>query len=641
MRPKIAMALLLSFLLAALGQGEQALSESYPLCIHPYPCGDEWPDDLQGPFALKEVRYVRVPSHDGIELEGWIGLPDVPAGVRVPVALTSSPYLGGCNPLGATLQCRPTPGDPSFWSDSPPASAREHYWGVPPIELVRNGYAAAFFSVRGTGNSGGCLEFGGPAAQQDQAVLVDWLAAQQWSNGRVGMGGLSAMGTTPWEAAVRAPGALKTIVVSGIIIDWYTLQHTPQGATYPIVPFFDAQIRASYSLLPPLGGGPEHATAGRVPVIPERACPQTADHHVEQTRAFATDFRDATYWDSRRLIDRLDEVTSAVLLAHGFLDQEQHAFQESAVWATATNAPKRQVVGQWGHEFPLPERASLDPAWRNNTWSPLLIEWLDFWLKGIGEPPEHLGRVDYQDSAKTWRQSSSWPPAESRDEVVYLAGTSISALPGDGSRRYRSAPNILNSYRGATAVGSPFKPWAALCPDATSTAGTSGLVYVSEPAAQPVVIAGNPFAFIRVSSDLPGGIVTMKLADLAPDFSCDAARQPHGFRFLAAGAADLRFHAGTFTGRDFPVNTPTNVRIDLFDLAERIEAGHRLAVEVSYGETHIEWSGQPYYPEITVHSDGNAYASHVLLPIVEGTFGGAVPTITYPPRPFVPPASQT
>lgn len=97
-----------------------------------------------------------------------------------------------------------------------------------------------------------------------------------------------------------------------------------------------------------------------------------------------------------------------------------------------------------------------------------------------------------------------------------------------------------------------------------------------------------------------------------------------------------RFYEGTFQGSDFPTGVPTQVRIEIHDLAETIKPGHRLAMEVSHGETHTEWTGQPYASEITVRTDGEKLASHVVLPIADGTLDGDAPTLDYPPRPFVP-----
>lgn len=46
----------------------------------------------------------------------------------------------------------------------------------------------------------------------DAAALVDWIAAQPWSDGRVGMYGGSYEGFTPWAAAKHMPRALKGIM---------------------------------------------------------------------------------------------------------------------------------------------------------------------------------------------------------------------------------------------------------------------------------------------------------------------------------------------------------------------------------------------------------------------------------------------
>lgn len=611
---------------------------------HPYPCGDEWPEGVAGPFELDRVVRVEVPMDDGVVLDGWVGMPDVPEGVQVPVALHSSPYLSFCT---ANVYwgggCAGGPEDDAWWSDppgetgAPPHPDAIRTWGVAPIDLVKRGIAAAFVSVRGTGNSGGCLDLWGPRERRDQEQLVEWFGDQTWSNGRVGMGGLSHPGTTPLMAAVEAPQALKTIIVGGIISDVYLFLATPQGAKAGHGHSFTMGQATSISLLPPLGSGVEHGLAGRPDLLLDRACPEFAELYTKDLRELFSDDRRADYYEPRRLIDDFEDVTTSVLVAHGLRDDTAHAFQDGELWRTMMRAPKRLIQGQWGHVLPIDGFGELDASWEADTWEQLVFDWLDYWLWGKGDPPERLDSVAYQDHLGAWRESSAWPPAEARDEVLYLSGQGLAPEQDGTSRSYRSAPNPLNSYRGTSFIGSPWRPWDALCPTpATSAAGNSGLVYTTEALQQPVTIAGNPHAYLRLTSDLPGGIVTVKLVDIGPDFSCDAAGQPSGVRYLASGGADLRFHRGTFQGSGFPTGTPTQVRIDIFDLAETIQPGHRLAMEVSYGESHIEWTGQPYLSQITVHADADDLASHVVLPIVNGTLGGQAPTLDYPPRPFVP-----
>ncbi|MGQ0535284.1 MAG: CocE/NonD family hydrolase [Methanobacteriota archaeon] len=576
---------------------------------------------------------MRVPSFDGVELDGWVLRPDVPEGVRVPVVLWSAPYFGQCDWLvGPPPECLYGTGD------DPALRTSGRGPEIVPIDLlVENGYAVAVFNVRGTGNSGGCLDWHGPDEQRDQVELVEWLAVQSWTSGRVGMQGFSYHGTTPWEAAIQNPEALKTIVVGGMATDPYTWHYTPQGASLTrsyAAPRFALRV----SLLPPTNAPLTHWTVDHVPVVAERICPEVVRAMADNSMGVAADRRDAAFWDDRRVIDRFPNVDAAVFLAHGFLDgaNEQQALW---IWTHLARAPKRMVEGQWGHD--MPGSLSIDPALRVHDWDQTLLAWYDFWLKGIGNRPPREGLADYQDSTGAWHESAGWPPAEARTELLYLADARrLATLPGSGSASFRSTPDVQDAD--GDLDGDP--PWqTAFCPGPLETVLGRGdrlaAAYVSEPAAQDLLIAGNPFAYLRLSSDLPGGFVAVHVYDMAPNAGCDG-----GFERWLFGAADLRFHQGNFEGRDFPTDAPTHVRIDLNNLAGILPEGHRLAVVVSYGGG--AFLGAPLYPNrvptfglqprITIHHDGGAEASHVVLPLVEGTLGGAPPTLDYPPRPFLP-----
>lgn len=76
-----------------------------------------------------------------------------------------------------------------------------------------NGYAAVEGLTRGKGCSPDkpvAIEHDGT----DAAALVDWISAQSWSDGRVGMFGGSYEGFTQWAAAKHLPKALKAIMPS-------------------------------------------------------------------------------------------------------------------------------------------------------------------------------------------------------------------------------------------------------------------------------------------------------------------------------------------------------------------------------------------------------------------------------------------
>ena len=75
-----------------------------------------------------------------------------------------------------------------------------------------NDYVGVIGLVRGKGCSPGeIIPYERDGA--DAAALVDWIAAQPWSDGKVGMFGGSYSGLAPWAAAKHQPKALKSIMV--------------------------------------------------------------------------------------------------------------------------------------------------------------------------------------------------------------------------------------------------------------------------------------------------------------------------------------------------------------------------------------------------------------------------------------------
>lgn len=577
--------------------------ESYLGRGHPYPEGDEWPmvdgQPLQGPFELLPVERVFVSAEDGTDLHVWIVRPDLPPGAGAPVVLWASPYFGTTQESGD---------DPALWDNSWAGEA------VPVRLLVEHGYAVAIMNLRGSGLSGGCFTLFGSEDWDDTATVVDWLGEQGWSNGRVGMMGLSYHGTTPWQAAVRTPAHLKTIVTAGMISNLYTFFHSDQGAAQAVGPAFGTVIFGAVATVPP--NEPADRIGGQwVPRLPERVCPETAAVLTELYTGDYGDVRSDAFWEERRIIRDMPQITSSVLLTHGLRDLTGHAVQEDPVWrALAEDTPKRMILGQWGHAFP-----NFSDSWTDTreSWDSVHLAWFDFWLKGIGAVPPGLGNVEYQEDSLAWRNATAWPPAEAAQQATYLCGGSLAAEPCSGpAGSFVSAPG-MDSASDRVCGG----PNAA----ADAVAEQVSLLFLSEPLTDDVVLAGNPFAYLGLESTEPGGLLSLYAYEVGPGGECRDE-----FRRITFGSADLRHHDGNYAGKDFPVGTPTKVRVDMTNLVERVSAGNRIAVVASYADVgHYE--AVPFEPLLTVHSD-----SHIVWPVLEGDLGGALPDAEYPPRPFIP-----
>ncbi|MCA1695847.1 MAG: CocE/NonD family hydrolase, partial [Actinobacteria bacterium] len=526
-----------------------------------------------------------------------------------------------------------------------------NYWvgGILGKEFASAGYAVAYFSVRGTGDSGGCFGLKSKAEQRDLPVIIEWLADRPWSNGRVAMQGLSYPGTTPVMAAIQNPPALKTIVIAGTILDEYGFLYSPQGAAYipaAMIAFGPApSITSEYSLIP----GSEHS----IGTSPQRLCEEVVAANTVVPRGELTGDRNAEFWTERRFIDGVPGITAATFVVHGFQDRygSGHAFQDDWAWQSLVSAPKRMLIGQWWHEWP--NYNSIYPAYELKDWEDRLFGWFDYWLKGLGDQPPGLGEVEFQDSAGAWRQTDAWPPplggqgsnpsdnralatdpVRRHDEVLYLREFEIRPRPGKEEASFMSVvpPWTGGTDPDLTGIGGPAGNgwrWTAPCPD------PSRLVYMSDPVKKGTVLAGNPIAWLNVKSSAPGGVFELQLYDVGPGFRCDPTQTGSDIRPLTEGSADFRYHESEdYQAHPYSPLTRVQMRVDLANLSEVLEPGHRLAVVISHGF----WRGTTpeLSPLITLHGDGTCESSHLVVPVISGGFGGKAPTLNYPPRPFLP-----
>ena len=90
---------------------------------------------------------------------------------------------------------------------------RDDRWGP---QLAQYGIAYARVDARGSGDSDGIMvdEYAPPELNDGVAVIA-WLAGQPWSNGSVGMRGISWGGINTLQVAAMAPPELRAIMPMG------------------------------------------------------------------------------------------------------------------------------------------------------------------------------------------------------------------------------------------------------------------------------------------------------------------------------------------------------------------------------------------------------------------------------------------
>jgi len=102
------------------------------------------------------------------------------------------------------------------------SSNRFQSWEVAdPERWVPLGYACVRVDSRGTGRSPGYLDHFSERETQDFFDCIEWAGTQEWSNGKVGLSGISYYAMTQWQVAARRPPHLAAMCVWEGASDWY------------------------------------------------------------------------------------------------------------------------------------------------------------------------------------------------------------------------------------------------------------------------------------------------------------------------------------------------------------------------------------------------------------------------------------
>ena len=90
-----------------------------------------------------------------------------------------------------------------------------------PEKFVPEGYAVVRIDSRGTGTSEGTLVPWQFRETEDLVEWIAWAAEQPWSNGKIGMSGISYLATNQWQVAALQPPALKALCIWEGYNDFY------------------------------------------------------------------------------------------------------------------------------------------------------------------------------------------------------------------------------------------------------------------------------------------------------------------------------------------------------------------------------------------------------------------------------------
>ncbi|HTZ37139.1 MAG TPA: CocE/NonD family hydrolase, partial [Stellaceae bacterium] len=165
----------------------------------------------EGAVAAPRSTYVAMP--DGCRLALDLYLPPSPPS-PVPTILILTPYY---------RRFALRPGAPAG-VEACPGVARWRDLFVP------RGYALAVVDVRGSGASFGTRDaFRSPRERTDYHAIAEWIAGQDWSNGRIGATGISYVGAAADFLASTGHPAVRAIAPISAVWDTYVDHYYPGG----------------------------------------------------------------------------------------------------------------------------------------------------------------------------------------------------------------------------------------------------------------------------------------------------------------------------------------------------------------------------------------------------------------------------
>jgi putative CocE/NonD family hydrolase len=438
--------------------------------------------------------------------------------------------------------------------------------------FAERGYAQLLVDVRGSGSSAGrWVESMHPLPEgRDGAEVVEWAAGQDWSDGSVGVWGISYGGLMAFGVAAERPPHLKAIAPVYGLWDIYQDFVAPGRCRNMLGLHQRECIMLAQELAPPTHRDKEgrwrEVWRGRLERL-EREGPYSLRWFEH------TDYDD--YWRER--VIPLERIEVPAFLIAGWRDLFPEAMSEAY---RRLRGPKQLLFGPWLHVQPdLAARQPFD-------WLPALLRFWDRWLRD-GEPDEEPPVWLFVQGDGGWRREAAWPPERAVERVLYpnAGGVLATEQQEGGGDIYQGTPIV--GVRGgqwdamATGMGYPLDQG----PD-----DVLSLTYTTESLEEGLELGGSPEAVLhveRLDAEEPYTLVA-KLVDVEPDGRAELITS--GWQLVAG------------TGQ---------VRIRLWATSYRLALGHRLRLSVSAADFPRVWP-DPASPEFEL----DLGASELRLPVV-------------------------
>jgi putative CocE/NonD family hydrolase len=544
---------------------------------------------------------VRMPMRDGVELSADLWRPA--AAGRYPTIIIRTPYI-------KTTARHQFPAYGRYFAD--------------------HGYVFLVQDVRGRGDSDGEFGFFFQEAA-DGYDTIEWIAAQPWSNGRVGMMGGSYWATVQWLAAREQPPHLSCIVPTA-----------PSGRYFDEVPYSGGAFMLAWAVSwvnDTSGRIAQGANAAEVDweSLLEHRPLITIDQELGRRMPLYREFLEHPtlddYWrrasfgpaDFRRL-------DIPALTVTGWFDGDQpgalHYWRGMAEYSPTPDT-QYLLIGPWTHSQTYlggalevnDMRFTGDSVLDNKA---IHLAFFDRYLKqSAAEYDRPRARV-YITGSNRWRELAEYPPAEIETRRLYLhSGGRANSVVGDGTLSWAAPGNQTPdryAYDPHHPVPSSIADQELAIDHRPIERRDDVLVYTTEALAEPIEIIGKVLVKLWAASDAPDTDFVANILDVFPDGRAVKLGPK------ASGVIRARYRNGYDSTELLTPGEPAEFSIELFDIGHTFLIGHRVRIEITSScypfinpnqntgneiATDTEWRTAN---QTIFHDAGRP--SHVLLPVM-------------------------
>ena len=491
-------------------------------------------------FTLIENEWITL--SDGTRLSARIWMPDGADASPVPAVLEYLPYRkrGGTN-------------------------ARDE--STYPV-FAAAGIAGVRVDIRGSGESDGVIDGEyTPRELSDGCELIAWIAAQPWSNGNVGMMGISWGGFNCLQVAALKPPALKAVISIASTVDRYNDDIHYKNGTH-----LSAQLSWAATMLAYQSRSPDPALVGDrwKDMWLERLEnePYFMEEWLEHQR------RDA-FWQHGSICEDFEGFPVPAMVIAGWADGYRNTPMKAA---EGLGGKVKALIGPWVHKYP-------HFAWPKPRadFHGEAIAWWNLWLRGEETGAEALPqmRAFILDGPKPalrrnadpgfWVAKETWSQPDMQTFYIDQFGSLNEGMPIAGAHDH-------NAYlKSPLDTGTASGEWFTLKPDAEMAGDqriddAGSLTFETAPLTQAVDYLGQPVLTVELACDADWANLAVRLVDIHPDGS--ATR-------VTFGVLNLAHRNGNAEPQPMEKGKKTRVELVLDACGYRFGAGHRIRLSLS------------------------------------------------------------